>query len=144
MQYRIFIPASLVILALGVHVATAGPVLVTTGQTVAGTTTNITLNAGSITPNPNGNTSLSNVGSNLLVSLSDPNPSSTVVGDNDFYMTWLGAGDGLGFSTETYTYVQIDVAAISPGMADANWQIFWQDDHRRRQQQRAEHCWRCF
>jgi hypothetical protein len=108
--------------------AEAAPVLLNTNQVVGGTTTTLTLNAGSITTNPNGNTSLSNNGGNLVVSLSDPNPGSAVVGDNDFYMQWSGGGDGLGFDAATYRYVQIDVVAITAGMPDANWQVFWTDN----------------
>lgn len=106
--------------------AHAAPVFVTTGQTVTGTTTNLTLNAGSITVNSTttGKTTLSNSSGNLVVTFGSGGDST----HGDFFLRWDGAGDGVGFGTATYTYVQIDVASVSAGMNDSNWQMFWQDD----------------
>jgi hypothetical protein len=106
-----------------VHAAT-----LISGYEVGGTTTSISLTAGSLISNPNGNTQLSNDAGNLVVNLVDPNPGSAELGDNDFWMRRDGAGDGLSFSTTTYTYVQVDIINASAGLPTANWQMFWQDD----------------
>jgi len=95
--------------------------ILTTGQTVTGTTKDIVLTAGSISPNTAAVT-LSNSGSDLVVSFKSDSP------NGDFYMQWDGAGDGLNFNTVGYDYLQIDIASVSAGMVTSGWQLYWQDD----------------
>lgn len=112
--------------ALGVHQAGAASIM-PSGTAITGTTTPITLTAGSIITNPNGNTALSNSSGNLVIDFIDPNPGSVVAADNDFFLKWDGAGDGLNFSTATYTYVQVDVLSTSPSLVTSTWQLFFAD-----------------
>jgi hypothetical protein len=99
----------------------AAPIFVTTGETVGGTTQDLTLTAGQIAVTPSGAVSLSNSGENLVVNLNS-------VGTGDFYFTWSGAGDGVGFNAANFPYLQVDIVSVSAGMVDSNWQMFWSDD----------------
>ena len=123
-KLKSLIAVTVACLLLGNNLANSAPIFVTTGQLVTGITTNITLTAGSITPN-NNLVALSNSGSNLVVTYKSP---GAILGAGDFHMTWNGAPDGLNFSTTTYKYLQIDIASVSPGMIPSNWELFWQDD----------------
>lgn len=98
------------------------------GYEITGSTTSLVLTAGNIADNLNNNTALSNSGSHLVINFSDPNPDSSIAGDSDFYLTWQGPGDGLNFSTTTYTYCQIDIISTSAGITSGNWQLFFQDN----------------
>ena len=115
--------AALSSLVLVTSTATAAPVILDTNKTVGGTTyTDISLTAGDIATN---NADLSNDGitGNLIVALNQDDLSNT-----DFNLDWVGAGDGVGFNTGSYSYVQIDIAATSSGLVESAWQMFWQDD----------------
>ena len=113
---------TLTVLALAAIVSPASAAsYITTGQTVTGATTSPTLTAANITPNPNGVT-LNNSSGNLVVNFKSDSP------NGDFFFQWNGAGDGLGFLTTTYKYVQVDIASVSAGMVASNWQIFFEDN----------------
>ena len=114
-------PLSASLILLSSLPATAVTVM-PTGTSVSGLTTTLTLTAGDIIPNGNGNTVLSNSGGNLVVDMVDNGSNS------DFFMQWSGAGDGLGFNAATYPYVQVDIASTSAGLTGSGWQIFWTDN----------------
>jgi len=123
--FKSLIAIAYAILVINLKFANAAPIFVTTGQLVTGTTTPITLTAANISPNTGatGQTTLSNSGANLVVTFGSGANSTA----GDFFMTWSGAGDGLNFSTATFKYLQIDIASVSPGMTNSNWQMFWAD-----------------
>ena len=108
---------------LGVLSVTSGyaGTFITTGQSVTGTTTTLPLDVSKVTPSP-GSVSLSNSGGNLVVGFNSAAP------NGDFYLMWQAAAGGLNFNTANYNYVQINIAAISPGMTNSAWQMYWQDD----------------
>ncbi|MEO0477395.1 MAG: PEP-CTERM sorting domain-containing protein [Planctomycetota bacterium] len=108
-------------LALFAFGSAAAPVIDNSGQTVGGTTATLTLNAASVADNTNNNTTLSNSGGNLVITTAN----SPV--NRDYFFTWSGAGDGVGFDASTYSYVQVDIASVSSGLASSPWQIFWTD-----------------
>lgn len=90
--------------------------IITTGQTVTGTTTNLSLTANTFAKDAD--VTLTNSGGNLIYSI------KSTTADND----WWIQKDGLTLNTATYKYVQIDFASVTTGAVSAQWQAFWQDD----------------
>lgn len=92
--------------------------IITDGQTVSGTTTNLNL---SLTASPSGirptagNATLSNSSGNLLFT---PNNAS-----GDYFVTW----GGLSINTNTYRYAQVTFSAVTVGAVSAGWQTFFDD-----------------
>ncbi len=114
-------PSCIVSIAVAFTVAqSSAGTIISSEQSVTGNTTQITLDAAKISPASSVN--LSNSNGNLVVNFKS-NASNA-----DFYLMWEGSTDGLNFSTTSYDYVKIDIAAVSPGLAAGSCEMFWQDD----------------
>jgi len=105
-------PFALLAATCSVHAAA----IITTGQTVTGTTTNLVLTANTFAKDTD--VTLTNSGGNLVYSI------KSTTTDTD----WWIQKNGLTLSTATYKYVQIDFASVTVGAVSSTWQTFWQDD----------------
>lgn len=101
----------LLLLALAAPVSHAA-VLVTSGQTVGGTTFSVNPSTGTV----GGQATKATSGTDLLLTVNNP------TAPNDWFVTW----NGINQSTSTYTYAQIDFAA-APGSGPGTVGLFWSD-----------------
>ena len=90
------------------HAAT----LVTSGQTVSGTTHSVNPSTGTV----GGQATKSTSGTDLILTVNNP------TSPNDWFVQW----NSINQSTATYTYAQVDFAA-APGASAGNFGIFWTD-----------------